>query len=375
MQDPTALYVHIPFCTVKCRYCAFYSEPVAGRDTISFVDALICEMSEYPIGKSIETVYIGGGSPSCLPADQLVRIVKEIVSRCKNIREFTIEFNPAQAELELLKDLRGLGVNRLSIGAQSFNQAELDFLGRTHSVYDIEKAMLAARRARFENVGLDLIFAIPDSPEHFWLQSLRSAFYLGPQHISAYSLTFEPSTPLDRARKSGEVCPVDEESDLRQYELAIEELDRAGYEHYEISNFARGGYFCSHNLTYWANTSYLGIGPSAGAYYQGNRTSNIADVAAYIEAVQEGKTPIATTQTPTKEEVVCETAVLNLRTIPGIDIKQFVGRTGFNPMDIFADAISTHFNQKNLIVAPNRIALSKQALPIADKVLCDFSVM
>ncbi len=238
------LYVHIPFCEAKCRYCGFYSEPIENHDTDRLVSAIITELKKrcqepfFPL----ETVYIGGGSPSCLPERQLLRLVGEITSRWPNPGEFTIEVNPGQVDKGVLSRLRACGVSRLSIGAQSFNAGELAFLGRRHTISDISQAVQAAKQAGFENIGLDLIFAIPGSTLESWKYGLHSAIDLGIQHISAYGLTYEEGTPLQKAVAAGEVEPVDEETDRSMYETAIDELERAGFEQYEISNFARPGF-------------------------------------------------------------------------------------------------------------------------------------
>lgn len=370
----TALYIHIPFCTQKCFYCGFFSEPVSQHDPGRVVSAIIKEMKSYALASEVGTVYIGGGSPSCLPAKELLLLVKEVTDQ-NTVDEFTIEVNPCQVDESLLTELRKLKVNRLSIGAQSFNQSELDLLGRDHSPEDIENAVVAARKAGFENIGLDLIFAIPGSREDLLLRSLRSAFYLGPQHISAYSLSYERDTPLRACRDAGKIVPVDEENDRRQYEFVIDECDRAGFGQYEISNFARGGFTCKHNLTYWSNRPYIGIGPSAGSYYNGKRTKNISDISKYVNAIEHNESPVIETQTPDDTERACETAVLNLRRIEGIVLEEFKAKTGFDAMVFFAEPIEKYHRMRLLDIAKGRIFLTRKALPIADSVLCDFSTV
>lgn len=375
MGTGTALYIHIPFCTQKCRYCGFYSEEVSEHDPGRVVNAIIKEMKSYePIGV-VSTAYIGGGSPTCLPAKELLRLVKEIAAGFNTAAEFTVEVNPSQADEMLLAELRKLKVNRLSVGAQSFNQSELDLLGRDHRPEDIENAVVAARKAGYDNIGLDLIFAIPGSRKDFLLRSLRSAFYLGPRHISAYSLSYERDTPLQADRDAGKIVPVDEETDRRQYEFVIDECSRAGFEQYEISNFARGGFTCEHNLNYWANRPYIGIGPSAGSYYNGKRTKNIADISKYVSAIENNQSPIIETQTPDDKQIVCETAVLNLRRTEGIVLEDFKAQTGCDAMVVFAEAIEKYHRLGLLDIAKGRVFLARRALPIADSVLCDFATV
>lgn len=377
------LYVHIPFCETKCRYCGFYSEPVNGRETDRLISAILaeidqkmCQTSFYP-----KTVYIGGGSPSCLPENQLFRLVNEITHKFPDSREFTVEINPGQADMAILSRLKASGVNRISIGAQSFNDVELVFLGRLHAVDDIFKAVEAAKQTGFENIGLDLIFAIPPSTSlgtggstlESWKFSLKSAIDLDVQHISAYALTYEDGTPLKRAVDAGEVSPVDEETDRAMYEMAIEQLERADFEQYEISNFAKTGFECRHNVSYWQNDPYIGIGPSAGSYRQGRRTLNVTNIEKYIEAIEKGADATAESEIPSGIQIACETAVLNLRRRCGIGLKEFKSRTGFDAIEMFADTISKYRKLGLIETTDGRLFLTRTALPVADSVLCDFS--
>ena len=375
-SEPVGLYVHIPFCEAKCRYCGFYSEPIKNHAPQRLVSAIIAELSEKrgqaPFSPH-QTIYIGGGSPSCLPAEQLLRLIQEITSHWLKPEEFTIEVNPGQVNKDILSRLRTAGVTRLSIGAQSFNPDELTFLGRRHSVSDIGRAVEMARQAGFENVGLDLIFAIPHSTLESWKYSLRSAIDLGVQHISAYALTYEEGTPLQKTVEAGEVAPVDEEIDRQMYETTIGELEKAGFKQYEISNFARPGFECKHNLNYWANKPYIGVGPAAGAYWNGKRTLNIADIKKYIEAIEQGTNVTAESETPDNTQIACETAVLNLRRRCGIILDEFEKQTGFDAMKLFAEPIGRYRELGLIEAADGRLFLTRGALPIADSVLCDFS--
>jgi oxygen-independent coproporphyrinogen-3 oxidase len=365
--------VHIPFCEAKCRYCGFYSEPIKNHVPERLVSAIIAELNEKRGQESFFTIYIGGGSPSCLPTEQLLRLIQEITSHWPKPEEFTIEVNPGQVSKDILGRLHTAGVTRISIGAQSFNPNELTFLGRRHSVADISRAVQSAKDAGFENIGLDLIFAIPHSTLESWKYSLRSAIDLGVQHISAYALTYEEGTPLQKAVEAGEVAPLDEETDRQMYETTIDELEKAGFVHYEISNFARPGFECKHNLNYWANKPYIGVGPAAGAYWQGKRTLNIADIKKYIEAIEQGTTVTDESETPDNTQIACETAVLNLRRRCGIILDEFKNQTGFDAMMLFAEPIG-RYRELGLIEATNgRLFLTRGALPIADSVLCDFS--
>jgi oxygen-independent coproporphyrinogen III oxidase len=372
--EPTGLYVHIPFCESKCKYCGFYSEPIHNYDPDRLIYAIITELNNKTVHKShFQTVYIGGGSPSCLPEWQLTRLINEITSKCSKPDEFTVEINPKQGNDDLLGLLRTTGVNRLSIGAQSFNDDELAFLGRRHSSADIKQAVEAAKKAGFSNIGLDLIFAIPDSTPQSWEISLQSAIDLDIQHISTYALTYEEDTPLQYAVSKGKVKPIDEETDRAMYETAIEKLEDAGFKQYEISNFARLGFECKHNLNYWANKPYIGTGPAAGSFWQGRRTINISDITKYIDAIEHGLDATEENEISNPVQVACETAVLNLRRRTGIDFAEFKKQTGFDAKELFTKPIA-EYKKLGLIEETNgQLFLTQKALPIADSVLCDFS--
>lgn len=375
------LYVHVPVCRSKCRYCGFYSVPADGVNAVRFVDGLLRELDRHE-GIEFCTAYIGGGSPTSLPADELVRLAERVRERSPRAQEFTVECNPGQVDANLLAQLREAGVNRLSFGAQSFVARELELLGRGHSVEQIEAAVLAARQAGFENVGLDLIFAVPGSTLADWQASLEAAVALNIEHVSAYSLSFEPGTVFEAWRGTGRLTTVDEELDRAMYEWTIERLDRAGLVQYEISNFARPGFECRHNLGYWANRPYVGIGPAAasclteGTHACGVlRITNDADIERYLAAVESGRAAPAETQAVSLDDAVCETAVLNLRRRGGIDRAEFQRRTGRDAIQVFAEPIERYQAMGMIEVTDRSVRLTRQALPVADTVLCDFAAL
>ncbi len=368
------LYVHVPFCWSKCRYCGFYSVPVAGRDTGRLVRAMLRELDRYD-GVEFCTAYVGGGSPTALPANQLIGLVRRITERFPQVGEFTVECNPGQVGAELLTGLRQAGVNRLSFGAQSFRAAELELLGRAHTVEDIGRAVELAGRAGFDNVGLDLIFAIPGSTPADWQCSVEAAIGLGVQHVSAYSLSFEPGTVFDVWRRSGRLTPVDEELDRAMYELVIERLGQAGLKQYEISNFARPGSECRHNLGYWANRPYVGIGPGAASYWQGGRVMHDPDIERYVAAAESGRAVPGEVQPVDTADAVCETAVLSLRTRAGIDLAMFRRKTGRDAIRTFAEPIRRYRDLGLMEVTDRAVRLAQRALPIADSILCDFAAL
>ena len=368
------LYIHIPYCQKKCPYCAFYSEPVEQNNPESLVDALFMELERYAITEPVETVYIGGGSPTCLSPDLLTELVISLLSQYKEVQEFTIECNPAQADERLFEKLRELGVNRVSIGAQSLNAKELQTLGRIHQPQQIAQAVQIARAAGFDNISIDLIFGIPGSTVDTWRYSLETAASLGVQHISAYSLTIEKATPFDRAVKEGTLSLVDEPTDRAMYETARQILNAAGFFQYEISNFAKPGFECRHNLRYWKNLPVVGIGPAAAGWYKGKRTTNIPDIAAYIEKTENHQFAYTEEHIPTPEQITCETAVLGLRTTSGIDMHEFEKQTGFDLIMLFGNAIKQHCASGLLeCTADNHCRLTEKGLSYADTVGSDFT--
>lgn len=368
------LYVHIPFCRSKCRYCGFYSRPVENYDVERLIASVITELDNYSRVDSVQTVYIGGGSPSCLPAKELLKLIRYIQNRWKATEEFTMECNPGQVNFEMLREIRNLGVNRISIGAQSFNQSELEFLGRTHNVDDIFKAVTSAKKAGFENISIDLIFAIPGSTISSWRQNLLQATRLGVSHISTYSLSYEDGTILKQQLDTGAIQVVDEETDRAMYELAIKMFESGGFEHYEISNFAKPGFRCRHNMRYWQNKPYIGVGPAAASCIGNRRTKNIADIDKYIQAIETNNSAAEEVVILSAGDIASETAVLNLRTADGIDIEDYKQRHGLDVCDVFAEPINRYRKLDFIAMEQNSVHLTKKALPIADTILCDFII-
>lgn len=369
----TGLYIHIPFCRTKCRYCGFYSECIDNYNSKKVIDAILVEMQRRKSTGTVGTIYIGGGSPSCLTEDDLLQLANEAVKQYPSIEEFTIEANPGQVDSLLLTELQSAGVTRLSIGAQSFNKNELEILGRAHDVNCISRAVDEARQAGFENISLDLIFAIPGSDLSSYEQNLDCAIELDVQHISSYALTYEKNTPFIKALIEGRIEPVDEEIDRAMYEMTIDTLTKAGFEQYEISNFAKRGFECKHNLNYWSNDQYIGIGPGASSYLNHVRSHNIADIDKYTQAIANNEIIIADSETLTDIERACETAILNLRRISGINLPQFKVQTRYDAEQLFAEPIEKYIEASLLAKRDDHIFLTRTALPIADSVLCDFA--
>ncbi|HOW97161.1 MAG TPA: radical SAM family heme chaperone HemW [Kiritimatiellia bacterium] len=264
------LYIHVPFCARKCAYCDFYSVPLNAAAAEEYLRALDRECGGLPDGFAPETVFIGGGTPTVLPPAELARLLDLLARRVNlgRVTEWTCEANPVTLDAEKIRILRGAGVNRVSLGVQSFDDGVLKFLGRLHTAREAVEAFRLLRAEGFDNIGLDLMCAVPGGAIE---RDLERALALGPEHLSVYGLTFEDGTPLARRRDAGEVAELDEDEQLRQFRVVRETLKGAGFHHYEISNYARPGRECRHNLLYWGPGEYLGLGPAAHSHWGGQR--------------------------------------------------------------------------------------------------------
>jgi len=314
------LYVHIPICQHKCGYCDFYS--VERPDLLdSFVGLLCREIALLPerlpeaVEEELVTVYFGGGTPSLLSPKQLERIVNLLrhTFRIEPQAEWSIECNPGTVDRVRLRAYRELGITRVSFGVQSFQDEELRFLERLHTAAEAVEAVQWAHEVGFEQVNIDLMFALPGQTLHSWERTLEQAVKLAPSHISAYSLIWEPGTAFYTRWQRGELTPVAEELDATQYELAAELLTRAGYHHYEVSNFARPGSECRHNLLYWHGEEYVALGPSAHGYLRGRRYWNVRSLKRYGELLRCGALPIAGVEQVGPQERLIELLFLGLR--------------------------------------------------------------
>jgi len=371
-REAVGLYIHVPFCRSKCAYCGFFSEPIDGHDSTRLMGALKQELSACADTPQVKTAYIGGGSPTSLPPDQLTDLARTVTRLFPDLEEFTVECNPDQADAGLFNRLRACGVNRLSIGVQSFEPAQLRTLGRSHPDVRAHRAVDLARQ-RFDNVGLDLIFAIPGTSLQSWENNLIEAIRLDPQHISVYALTLEPGTPLARAAACGEITPIDETLDRDMYKQAMHLLQSAGFIHYEISNFARPGFACRHNLGYWQHRPYIGVGPGAASFLNHCRIQNIEDISAYETAIEDNIRPIKDRISLSLDDHRCERAVLNLRMRRGIHLPSYQRATGVDALTLFSEPIRRYQDLGLLAIQSDRLFLTEQALPVADSILCDFS--
>jgi oxygen-independent coproporphyrinogen-3 oxidase len=318
------LYIHVPFCRSKCPYCDFYSHTDLSLVT-AWVKALENEIGIYKdqfLG--FDTLYLGGGSPSILSEDPIGSLFEHLFTqfRFEPDREITIEVNPNDLNPNKLKQLLVLGVNRISLGVQSFNDQELIFLGRRHTAEEAVSALKWIRESGFTNVGIDLIYGLPGQSGRQWISSLEKALTFQPEHLSCYQLTIAKGTRFWGLKEKGDIQPIGEEEEEALFLATLNYLQDHGYIHYEVSNFAREErYFSRHNLKYWQRVPYLGLGPSAHSFQGNRRWWNVRSVRQYCRILEEGKPPIEDQEELTLEQVQLETVSLGLRTMAGVDLE------------------------------------------------------
>ena len=363
VKKPISLYVHIPFCETKCPYCDFNT--YAGIEPLipSYVEALCKEIDSWGHvlgGPPVKTVFFGGGTPSYLPAEEVGRVVEAIRSSfdLEATAEVTLEANPGDFTTAKLESYGGFGVNRLSIGVQSFSDRLLNVLGRRHSSSEAVQAYRMSREAGFVNVSIDLMYGLPYQSAEDWRQSLDQASELAPSHVSMYCLTLETGTPMEQGVASGRLPDPNPDEAADMYVAAQEVMGESGYRHYEISNWARPGFESRHNLTYWRNWPYLGVGPGAHSYLDGFRFWNMRSPRAYVRKSREDGSPrpcgllelgpetlsgmptVDAVETIDRNLEMAETLMLGLRLDTGVRIRDFAGRFGATPADEFAEAIT-----------------------------------
>lgn len=322
------LYFHIPFCQQRCIYCDFYFV-TTNRSHAGFIAALQREIEHYAHDfaerEPIETIYFGGGTPSQLLLEEWFDVMTAVERHfdISSVREVTAEVNPGDVDLDYLRELRRLGINRLSIGIQSFFQSDLESLNRSHSADDAEEVLEMARTAGFDDFSIDLIFGIPDQPLEYWGANLEKAARLEVPHISTYSLTVEEGTPLAKQVRRGLVTPTPDDTVRELYDLTMQYLTSRGYEHYEISSFARGGHRSKHNQAYWNHANYIGFGPSAHSFWwkglPAARWSNIRNLPRYESILHQGMAPLDDRESLMLDRLANEYIMLRIRTSDGID--------------------------------------------------------
>lgn len=367
------IYIHIPFCKQRCRYCAFYSS-TKGELQQRYVDALCKEIVErrcYVEG-GIETVYIGGGTPSTLSIPLLDKILNVLFCNysVSNNAEITMEANPDDVNSDYLREVRRLSVNRLSMGVQSFDDKLLRMLGRRHTAQRAREAVGDARDAGFNNISIDLMFALPTSTLDSWRSDLENVASLRPNHLSAYNLTYEEDTPLFNALQKGGIEPLSEDENIKQFELLADTLFHLGYKHYEISNFALPGYESRHNSSYWRDVPYIGCGASAHSYNGKERSWNIADIERYIEGVENGDR-LYDVELLSKTDLYNDAIVTRLRTSDGLPLEWFKQKFNKKLNDYLRMNMAPHLINGTLKEHNGCVSLTRKGIFISDSIMRD----
>jgi len=369
MTKPRAAYVHVPFCKHRCGYCNFTL--VAGRDDLidSYLKAIERELSWLERPREVETLFFGGGTPTHLPPDKLRRLI-EIVRHWFPLtagHEFSVEANPADLDSERVAVLAEQGVNRLSLGAQSFDAEKLCRLDRDHDAEDIARSMELVRPV-VHSISLDLIFGVPGESPDVWEADLAAALKLQPDHISTYGLTYERGTALWSHWQKGQVRPLGEEPERAMFERGIDVLTDAGFEHYEVSNFARPGHRCRHNEAYWSGDEYYAVGPGAARFVNGRREINHRSTTTYIKRVLAGQSPVADSEELLPEDRALELFIFGMRRLGGVDRREFAERTGFDLEALVGCELHRFINRGLLEEVNSHVRLTREGLFISDSI-------
>lgn len=370
------VYVHIPFCASRCSYCDFFSTLQLADAGTSYVEAVVAEARLRRgelCGAQVKTLYLGGGTPSQLPLPLLSRLVDGLRETLdlSVVEEFTVEANPDDVTPEWCRGVVALGVNRVSMGVQSFEDQILRLIGRRHTARQAMDAVANLREAGISNISIDLIFGLPGQTVTSWTASVEQAIALKPQHISAYGLTYEEGTRLWHQRERGEVVEVPEEQCLEMYRVLVDELQAAGYEHYEISNFALPGYHSRHNSSYWDDTPYLGLGAAAHSYDGKVRRYNPSDLQGYINKIRAGETAYEQ-EALTWLERYNERVMLGLRTAHGVEADRLRRDFGDESWTHFTREAARHISASHLrMTDDHRCVLTSAGIMLSDSIIRD----
>lgn len=372
------VYIHIPFCKQACYYCDFHFSTNQGRRG-EMVQAIRTELSlqkGYLEGEAIQTIYLGGGTPSLLSENELNSILQDIHKNFTlgHALEITLEANPDDLSKEKLKALREAGINRLSIGIQSFDDNMLKSLNRAHNAWMAQNCVSDAYAAGFTNLSLDLIYAIPKQDDNLWKKNIEQVLALRPQHISSYALTIEEKTIFGRWAAQGKIRAVDDDFAAMQLQLLVDCLEKEQYEQYEVSNFSQPGFQSQHNSNYWKGKKYLGVGPSAHSYNGESRQFNVSNNSAYLNAIADDKIP-ATVEILTREDKINEYLLTTLRTSWGANLVKLHDELGFDLVEVHGAYIRRLEENKLAIVENQTLILTKKGKLLADKIASDLFVL
>ena len=365
---PSSAYVHIPFCTQICYYCDFSKVFIKNQPVDAYLEHLIQETRSYEIGK-LRTLYIGGGTPTALSAQQLAYLLTELpkVMDLSEVEEFTIEANPGDLDPDKIAVLKDSQVNRVSLGVQTFDNKMLKKIGRSHQEQDIYDNIRHLKQAGFDNISIDLIYALPSQTMDQVKENVAKAIDLDIPHMSLYSLILENHTVFMNRMRRGKLPLPKEELEAEMFEYIIEELEKAGFEHYEISNFSKPGFESRHNLVYWDNAEYYGLGAGASGYVDGIRYKNHGPIRHYIEAVEAGKARI-TEEHLTLEEKMEEELFLGLRKKTGVSKARFEEKFGISFDQRYGQVVASLTEQGLLVPDDKQVRMTKRGLFLGDTV-------
>lgn len=370
--EPQAAYIHVPFCAHRCGYCDFTL--VARRDDLvdAYLDALEKDLQSLREPRPVRTLFLGGGTPTHLPAPALRRLLQMLRHwfPLTDEYEFSCEANPAGFTEEKMSALADARVNRISLGAQSFDQRILQTLERDHNAAQIE-SVVGSLNQYCANVGIDLIFGVPGQSLSLWQETLQRAIDLKVQHVSTYGLTFEKGTAFWTRRSHGDIRSIPEETERDMYALAMDALPTAGFEQYELSNFAKSGYQCRHNGVYWAGDPYYGFGPGAARYLNGRRETNHRSVTTWIKRLLAGASAIATSEELPPEDRARELLVLGLRRVRGVNRAQFRHQSGFDLDQLLGDRLAIYRRENLIEDTGDTLCLTRAGRFVADAIIVD----
>ncbi len=373
VAPPRSAYIHVPFCAHRCGYCNFTL--VAGRDDLiePYLRALELELCQLGTPREVDTLFFGGGTPTRLKAAQLRRLFELVRTWHPPAEghEFSVEANPIDIDAETVAILAEHGVTRVSLGSQSFDTAKLKVLERDHTAADILRAVELLRQQRL-SISLDLIFGVPGETDEIWRRDLQMALSLQPDHLSTYGLTFERGTQFWNRLQHNELARVDEELERRLYEHAIDTLIAAGFEHYEVSNFARPGQRCRHNEAYWLGAEYYAAGPGAARYIDGVRSTNHRSTTTYIKRLLAGTSAIAESEQLSGDDRARELLVFAMRRLEGVERSWFVERTGRELDVLIGPAMQRFVELKLLTDDGRRVRLTRAGLLVSDSLWAEF---
>ncbi|MEQ8711889.1 MAG: radical SAM family heme chaperone HemW [Cyclobacteriaceae bacterium] len=371
------IYIHIPYCSKACHYCDFhFSTNLKSKKDM--VNAIVRELElrvEYLQGETIETIYFGGGTPSLLSIEELQWLLGSIYDHFEvsNLPEITLEANPDDLSTDTLEAFRNAGVNRLSLGTQSFYDPHLQLLNRSHSAAQSIMSLELIQSAGFTNYSADLIYAIPHSDHSVWMDDIDQMLSFSPPHLSCYNLTVEEKTVLGKWTKTGKFVESEDGFAYEQLDMLMDRLSANGYEHYEISNFAKPGYHSRHNSNYWNNHNYLGLGPGAHSYNQSSRQYNISNNALYIKGIASGQVP-AQIELLSPTDKINEAILTQIRTSAGIDLSQLVSQFGYDILHEQKAVLENLINRSYLEKSDNHLRLTRAGKFLADKITEDLFI-